>query len=1043
MMNLRMKTRPEATYRQYFLGLLLVLLLAQPITPAAAQASDDGISPKAALERLFTSDTIEEAWFSDAFLAQVPLAQIEALLAQVTQAAGDFQRVEGESSPFTVRFANGQATAEITLDREGRIVGLFIAPATPPVNNLDEAMAQFAKLPGTVSVLVRKNGETVAAHNADEPLAVGSAFKLAILAALQAQIEAGEHQWAEVVPLDPAWKSLPGGILQTWPDDSPLTLHTLATLMISISDNTAADALLHIVGRDAVEEYAGANQPLLTTQEAVKLKATANADLLKRYQAGDDAAQRQVLAELAAHPLPALADLPSTPTLAVEWFFTPGELCDLMQQVQALDVMTVNPGLANPAAWAQVAFKGGAELGVLNFTHWLVAADGATYCVVVTQNRDDGPVNEDQLTALTRALLGTLAPSTPLTTSAPLTTTEIVTATTGMTATPALTTTAPLTTSARPTATAAATATTPLVFANVRLFDGETVIPSTTVVVEDGLITAVGANVAQPADAQVIDGAGKTLLPGLIDAHTHVFSADVLRQALILGVTTEMDMFMDAQLAAHLRQEQAATGAVERADLFSAGTLATAPGGHGTQFGLAIPTLTSPDEADAFVAARVAEGSDYIKIIIEDGEELGLELPTLDPATVKALVAAAHDNDKLALVHVQTLAAAEEALAAGADGLAHIFVDAVPDDAFVEQAVASGLFVIPTLAVFQNIGDEPADRSVIDDPHLAPYLTDADLQSLTTPYAGFAGLSLANGQAAVRRLFQAGVPILAGTDAPNPGTAHGASLHRELVLLTDAGLSPVEALRAATSVTADTFGLSDRGRIAPGLRADLLLVKGDPTTTITATRDIVGIWKLGVPVDREAYLAALEAQRAAAAAQQAAFAEGEMAVVSDFEDGTVATNFGTAWQVSTDALAGGASTAELNAVDGGANGSDAALAVTGTISDALPFAWGGVIFMPGATPFAPFDLSSKPTLHFWAKGDDRPYRVQLFCANLGQAPVEQPFAVTSAWQAFSFDLATFDGCDTSGVQAIVISTGPTPGDFAFQLDEVSLQKENP
>lgn len=92
------------------------------------------------------------------------------------------------------------------------------------------------------------------------------------------------------------------------------------------------------------------------------------------------------------------------------------------------------------------------------------------------------------------------------------------------------------------------------------------------------------------------------------------------------------------------------------------------------------------------------------------------------------------------------------------------------------------------------------------------------------------------------------------------------------------------------------------------------------------------------------------------------------------------------------------------------------------------------------TPFEPFDLSSKPTLHFWAKGDDRDYRVQLFCANLGQAPVEQPFAVTDEWQPFIFDLNDFGGCDTSGVQPLVISTGPTPGAFAFQIDEVSLQQ---
>lgn len=125
---------------------------------------------------------------------------------------------------------------------------------------------------------------------------------------------------------------------------------------------------------------------------------------------------------------------------------------------------------------------------------------------------------------------------------------------------------------------------------------------------------------------------------------------------------------MDHTLATQLPQSQADTGAIDRADLYSAGTLATAPGGHGTQFGLPIPTLTRADQAEAFVKARVEEGSDYIKIIIEDGSEMGFVMPTLDQATVTALVQAATAQGKLTLVHVQTYASAQEALADGANG---------------------------------------------------------------------------------------------------------------------------------------------------------------------------------------------------------------------------------------------------------------------------------------------------------------------------------------------------------------------------------------
>jgi imidazolonepropionase-like amidohydrolase len=111
-------------------------------------------------------------------------------------------------------------------------------------------------------------------------------------------------------------------------------------------------------------------------------------------------------------------------------------------------------------------------------------------------------------------------------------------------------------------------------------------------------------------------------------------------------------------------------------------------------------------------------------------------------------------------------------------------------------------------------------------------------------------LKLANAVAAVSALRRGGVSILAGTDAPAPGLAHGLSLHHELELLVRSGLTPLEALAAATSESARAFGFHDRGRIAVGMRADLLLINGDPSVNITATRDIVGVWKLGVRYSR-------------------------------------------------------------------------------------------------------------------------------------------------------------------------------------------------
>ena len=366
------------------------------------------VDAKGALERLFTDRPLQPGWFEENFLSAVPVAQLTTLLDDLTEQLGTYESIEGDSSPFAVRFSQGAATARIILDAQGRISTLFFSDYVPDVS-VDEAVAQIAALPGQTNVLVLKNGEEVAAHNADTPLGVGSAFKLAVLAALQDQVEAGAHAWDEVVELKPEWKSLPSGILQEWPDGAPLTLQTLATLMISVSDNTATDALIHIVGRERVEAKAERNRPFLTTQELFKLKDPRNSDLLERYLAGDEAAKREILTELADRPPPDVEAFTGEPVaLEAEWFFTPAELCALLGEVQALPLMSVNPGLANPADWARVAFKGGSEAGVLNLTTWLTAGGSATYCVVVTQNDPNAPVNEEGFFALYRGLIGAL-----------------------------------------------------------------------------------------------------------------------------------------------------------------------------------------------------------------------------------------------------------------------------------------------------------------------------------------------------------------------------------------------------------------------------------------------------------------------------------------------------------------------------------------------------------------------------------------------------------------------------------------------------------
>ncbi|HEX7123989.1 MAG TPA: amidohydrolase family protein [Gemmatimonadaceae bacterium] len=403
-------------------------------------------------------------------------------------------------------------------------------------------------------------------------------------------------------------------------------------------------------------------------------------------------------------------------------------------------------------------------------------------------------------------------------------------------------------------------------FRAVRVFDGTRVLGVRDVLVSGGRIAQIGSGLNAPTGATVVDGSGKTLLPGLIDAHTHSWG-DASRTALMFGVTTELDMFTDATFARQARAEQAAGRATNRADLFSAGTLVTAPGGHGTEFGIPIPTISSPDSAQAFVDARIAEGSDYIKIVYDAGRTYGMTMPSISKATLQAVIAAAHGRDKLAVVHVGDYQSAREAIEAGADGLVHLFLDREPAADFAQLVATRGAFVVPTLTVLRTLAGTGGGAPLASDPRIVPYLSRADSVALRQTFPPRPGARKLNDEPAritVRQLRAAGVPILAGTDAGNPGTSHGAALHRELELLVEAGLSAQEALAAATSVPAKSFKLDDRGRIAAGLRADLLLVEGDPTADITATRAIAGVWKQGVPANRAQYAAELAAARQAA-----------------------------------------------------------------------------------------------------------------------------------------------------------------------------------
>lgn len=578
-------------------------------------------------------------------------------------------------------------------------------------------------------------------------------------------------------------------------------------------------------------------------------------------------------------------------------------------------------------------------------------------------------------------------------------------------------------------ATAQATST---LIEHVRVFDGSAMHAERTVLIEHGKIVDADFHGVAPAGAQHVNGAGRTLLPGLIDAHVHAFRFFEL--PLLFGVSTEIDMFTSVAVMQEFSRKMREGRNQGQADLFSAGTLVTVAGGHGTEYGMDIPTLSKPDDAQAFVDARLAEGSAFIKIVMEKGWP-GHPMPTLDLATVSATIAAAHKRGKLAVVHIGNIEDARAALEAGADGLVHLFVGKRIEPAamasFVALAKDKHAFIIPTFSVLESMAGVGA-TDLLDKPQFASLLNKEQLAIVKATYgqAPNPDLLLAP-RALVAALHQAGVPILAGTDAGNTGTMYGASLHHELQALVQAGLTPTAALASATSVSARAFGLSDRGRIANGYKADLLLVEGDPGTDISASAHIVEVWKDGEPV--ASARAKQQAMVAAELARQPARAlslppDGR---ISLFSKDKLASPIGMGWTASSDTFMGGKSSVTLDWLDGGA------LDVHARVAPGFAFPWAGLAFVPGNAPMQPADLSAAKVLKFRVKGDGQRYSVAMMSQGV-TIPVSQNFTAAAQWQEVALPLDSFKGIDPALLTMISFNAGPAVGEYRFQIADIRL-----
>lgn len=395
-----------------------------------------------------------------------------------------------------------------------------------------------------------------------------------------------------------------------------------------------------------------------------------------------------------------------------------------------------------------------------------------------------------------------------------------------------------------------------------RVFDGS----GAPAVVEDVLvrgdrIVAVGPHLRR-GGARVIDARGLTLTPGLHDLHTHLRSPaydapDDLGKSwaayLVNGVTSVNDYSVSGEMLQPIR-EMTAPGGIPAPHLQLAIRLGV-PGGHGTEFGWGnffTLQVATPRAAHAAMAQALPYHPDVIKVFA-DGWRYGrdLDLNSMNEPTLAAIVEDAHKAGLPVITHTVTLEGAKVAAAAGVDSVGHGVGDALVDDELIGLMKAHHTAYIPTLVVFEPQEDrtfDPGEMASFSPPEQSR--ENARMAKPLEPIPAYEAKRWTIMQENIRRLKAAGIRIGIGTDAGIGGVYHGPGALREITWLTRLGFTPAEALVAATSTSAGIIGQDkDHGRIAPGMRADLVLYRGQPDQRIADLWTVARVFVSGRDVD--------------------------------------------------------------------------------------------------------------------------------------------------------------------------------------------------
>jgi imidazolonepropionase-like amidohydrolase len=413
-----------------------------------------------------------------------------------------------------------------------------------------------------------------------------------------------------------------------------------------------------------------------------------------------------------------------------------------------------------------------------------------------------------------------------------------------------------------------------VVLRNARVIDG-TGAPAqehVSLLLRNGKIEQIsGAEMSVPAGAQVRDLTGKTVMPGIIDAHSHlgllVDDAESsatgytrenvtaqLKQFERYGVTTIQSLGLNRDLVFVLRDEQQA-GRLGGASIFTAGRGIGAPGGA-PPLPAAADQIYRPatvKEAQRAVDEMAAHRVDIIKIWVD---KLHSKMPEMTPEIYKAVIDEAHKRHVRVAAHVYALEDAKQLVADGVDVLAHSVRDQVVDDAFVKAMTQHHTWYVPTFTVDESAyvyAEHPAFMQTkffleAAGPQLMAKLNDPGYvekihqDSQTAQHQK----DFASGQQNLKKLFGAGVSVGFGTDAGAlPGRIPGFAEHHELALMVQAGLTPMQAITAATGENAKLIHSADRGTIAVGKRADLLVLDADPLADIGNTQKIFAVYHDG------------------------------------------------------------------------------------------------------------------------------------------------------------------------------------------------------